>query len=332
MALHKCDKELRSDDEFIQGELAFIVAGNKCRLLDGRRTEGFIEEYSSETTMFRWRITKYEDKGSFWDLPAEKIKGFQFEKDSKKLSQDQVNALELKIKELDQPLVIKPQESDKVQTELEIKTVKETIKAWLIKKSLFFRDKEALDFNRKEGYKSLASDLMHYMESVDLAEEEKRTAEKVVLNPNSGEWVKGMSIILGEMGLAIYDGKIPRTKDIFQGRGSKDNRRKYIIHRLAFLRAFFELNEVQELVLFRGMSSEGDWEEIKRTYISYSFSLDVANEFSSLLRDSKYRSAYVMKSTCSIDKILMTYLETEAMNQQYKEAEALVLCEGSIQL
>jgi len=93
VSLHKHDINMKSDEEYLPGDLSFLVKGNICRLLDGRRTEGYIEEYYEESAMFRWRITKFEDKGDFWDLDAEQIKNFQFEKDSKSLSKDDIDKI-----------------------------------------------------------------------------------------------------------------------------------------------------------------------------------------------------------------------------------------------
>ena len=90
MSIHQYDDKMRPDQEFITGDLSFLVEGNHGRLLDGRRTTGFIEKYDPASAMFKWRITKYEDKGTYWDMPAEAVKNFQFEKDAKRLEQGQI--------------------------------------------------------------------------------------------------------------------------------------------------------------------------------------------------------------------------------------------------
>lgn len=332
MGIHECDKDIRLDNEFISGELSLLVEGNRCRLLDGRRTAGIIEKYSSESAMFRWRITKYEDKGKHWDLPAEHIVKFQFEKDSCRLDNDDVEAIKLRINELNEELSIIPREEDRIKSEKEIEQVKENVIKWLHKNSLFFRNKEVIDFSKHKGSQSLAKDLCNYMKSVDLEIEEKITSETLVLNPNSGEWIKGMSIVFAEMGLASYKDSIPRTKDIFTERGSKENRRKYLINRLAFLRAYFTMCNIKEVVIYRGMSTELGWTKVERTYLSCTLSLDVAKEFSDFSRESRYKNSYLVKLSCPIEKIFMTYLETEAMNRQYKEAEAIILYDGAIRV
>lgn len=206
----------------------------------------------------------------------------------------------------------------------------EEIKKWLKDNSLFFTSNEKLNFNSKVGSLTLAKDLNKYMKLKGLFDIEKKTAETMVLNPKSGEWIKGMEIMLGEMGLVSYRGKIPRTKDIFTGLGSKNKRYEYIINRLAFIRAYFNLLNIKEIVIYRGMSSENDWSKIPRTLLSCTLSYDVAKDFSNFNKESKYRNSYIIKMTCPVKKLFMTYLETEELNKQYKEAEAIILYDSMI--
>ena len=79
MTLHQFDENMKPDSEYFYGDLSFLVPGNVCRLLDGRRTPGFIEEVCTESAMFRWRISNFEDKGRYWDVPLEHIDDYQFE-------------------------------------------------------------------------------------------------------------------------------------------------------------------------------------------------------------------------------------------------------------
>lgn len=43
LCTHQIDNDMRSDDGFVSRDLIFLVEGNRRRLLDGRRTTGFIE-------------------------------------------------------------------------------------------------------------------------------------------------------------------------------------------------------------------------------------------------------------------------------------------------
>jgi hypothetical protein len=163
------------------------------------------------------------------------------------------------------------------------------------------------------------------MESQHIEHLEQKTADIVVMNPYSGEWIKGMRVAFAEMGLVDYHDKIPRTKDIFTGVGSKALRRKYILHRLSFIRAYFELLGISEIVLFRGMSSTKEWGPVRqRSLVSFTFNKKVAESFANFGKPKDFKHAYLLKRTIPVEKLFMSYLETEAMNRQYKEAEALI--------
>ena len=59
MSIHQNDINKNPDILYENGSVDFLVKGNKCRFLDGRRTEGYIEEILLGTGCFRWRITNY---------------------------------------------------------------------------------------------------------------------------------------------------------------------------------------------------------------------------------------------------------------------------------
>ena len=166
---------------------------------------------------------------------------------------------------------------------------------------------------------------MRYMTSVGMEEIERRTAENIVLNPGSGEWVKGMEIMLAEMGLVKYRSKVTRTKGVFEGLGAKEERRRYLIHRLAFVRALFGLLETDEITLYRAGMIEVGRTKPPSVFASYTFNLDVAKSFCDFDRDSAFKHSYLIKKTVPVRRVFMTYLETRAMNAEYMEAEVLVL-------
>ena len=98
MEIHKFNKNMLPDSVFVQGSVKYLVTGNKCRLLDIRRTPGIIEDYFENSAMFRWRITDFEDKGKYWDIPAEDIIRYQFTKDSKLLDHSDIKMINKEIK------------------------------------------------------------------------------------------------------------------------------------------------------------------------------------------------------------------------------------------
>ncbi len=293
MPLHQNNKNMLPDSYFETGTIAHIVAGNKGRVLDGRRTPGFIESYNAESAMFIWRITDFEDKDNYWEIPAEEIKNYQFEKKSAKLGINNIKIIEDKCKIFEQKLKITSNKNE-LNTALKLITDKKLlIKNWLIEQSEFVKFGHLkLDITAKTGNKFLFNDLKNYLTINNLYELEKKTAEQYSLNPYSGEWIKGLKIVLAEMGLLDFNDKMPRTADIFSGIGKKNKRKNYIITRMAFVQAYLELAELNEIQLFRGMVTEKDNYETTKTIISASFNPNVAKEFSSLTVNDNARFSY----------------------------------------
>ena len=277
MSVHEFDKEMLPDSEFEAGTLKFLVKENQARCLDDRRTPGIIEEIFYDIGMFRFRITKFEDKGDYWDLPIEKVTSFQFYLNSKTLTGVEIQNLNKVIEKYKEKLIIEPKIDKFLETEKLISETKIKIISWLKINSRFFKKYQKITL--KKPYILLSKDLIAYLKQVGVYELETLTTKILVKNPSSGEWIKGLEICLAEMGLITYEGLKPRTKDIFTGLGDKSLRIKYLIHRIAFLRAYYELLGFTELSVYRGMATTSEWQSFPKTFISYTTDDKVAKSF-----------------------------------------------------
>lgn len=332
MKIHQFNPDMKADTEFIPGELSLLVEGNCCRLLDARRTPGIVEKCFSTSAMFRWRITDFEDKGGFWDLPIERIIGLQFAPDSKRLSEDKVKKLESLIEQFNEKVDILIDLSVQQRTIQKLAGLRERCVKWFEQESKFYSEGKRLNLQDSEGPASLRSDTQRYMRMIGLAQQEELTTETYVLNPDSGEWFKGLVIVLAELGLQPCSVLKPRTEDIFKGIGSRENRAEYLLHRMAFLQTLFKLQQRSTLTLFRGMSAEGEWRNTEpRAFSSWTFKKEVAESFVEFDVDSRFKHSYLIKRSFPVNQLLMSYLETDAMNRQYKEAEAVVRNPGPIE-
>lgn len=326
MDLHQNNKNKLPDTCFEKGTLYHIVPGNKGRVLDGRRTPGFIEKYDDESAMFVWRITDFEDKGKYWEVPAEEIVAYQFEKTSSKLSKNKVMNIESKCELFSERLVICGSDSEYKKTLRSIEKEKDKVNNWFLDQSEFVRlGKCQIDIRSKEGSQLLFDDLVSYMEISGVHDLETKTASQYLLNPYSGEWIKGLRIVMAEMGLIDFNEKKPRTKNIFKGIGSKDNRKNYIISRMAFIQAFFDLAGYRNVQLFRGMSTERELFEKPKTLISASFNPEVGKSFSDIDTNEQVTFSYLIKFTYPTKNLFMTFFETKAFNERYKEQEAVII-------
>ncbi len=326
MSLHQFNPNSLPDSQFKIGSLKYLVAGNKSRLLDQRRTPGEIEKIFAEEGMFRWRINDFEDKGKYWDLPLESVDRMQFAQDVAETSNEQTKEFQVIIESLNKRLIIGIDEKKRVATLEKINFEKREIRKWLTTNSVFFKSGESFNLESASGSISLADDLIKYMTSVGLGEQEQLTSETYVLNPSSGEWIKGLQITIAKLGLKQFVGSAPRTKNIFEGAGAVELRKRYVIQRFSFIQAMFELLGHTEIKLYRGMSSDGDWQTIsERFFSSWSFSKKVAEAFASLEKESSAKHFYLIKRTFPIEKLFMSYVETKAMNNQYEEVEAVIM-------
>jgi len=323
-SLHQHHSEMESDDLFENGTLAHLAIGNTGRVLDGRRTPGYIESYDAESAMFIWRITDFEDKGLCWEIPAEEIDRYQFRKGSTKLSPAAIEAIAVRCRHFQQPLRILKNAASYEHTQMLIREQELFASAWLEQNSRFIQKKKKLDLNAQTGDHDLYLDLEDYLKHKCLNELEIKTANQYLLNPYSGEWLKGLKIVMAEMGLIDFEGTIPRTSDIFEGIGKKELRKQYIIARTAFLRSLFKMSGLYEIPLFRGMSSSTNLFETPCTLLSTTFSVKTAQAFASFDQSSLYKSAYLIKFCYPVENLFMTFLETKQFNERYREQEAIV--------
>ncbi len=330
-ATHQFNQNMISDDLFVAGALKYLVIGNECRLLDKRRTPGFIESIDMDGGFFRWKISDFEDKGKFWDVEFERANAYQFKKDSAELTSTEVDEINLRVVALDKCIDIAESESNKFNTKKSIASKVVEIESWLNRSSKFFNTTPSIDFQSLHGPQLLREDFNRFISDVGMAEMEERTANTQVLNPHSGDWIKAMQIVMAEMGLKTYRGRDVRSSGAFSGIGTKENRRRYIEYRLGFIRTVLSRIGLREVELYRGMSTEWEWRpDAARQYrywSSWTFNFKVAADFSELKPGSKHKNSYLIKRAIPVEQLFMTFLETEAMNRQYLESEALVLHE-----
>lgn len=321
MSIHLQEENKRNDSEFKAGALQWLKEGHICRLLDGRRTTGYIETIFEQSAMFRWRITQFEDAGKYWDLPFSAINNFQFERQVVEIKQEKIDQYEALEAHFSKTLHIPRDLNLYEETQKELAIFENDATSYI---QTNIGEISGFDLAHFTAQESLFDVFEAYMASHDLIKEELRTQMLLVLNPDSGEWMKGLKIVMAEMGLTSYKGLIPRTTDIFEGRNSKANRKKYLLHRLAFLRACYRYYGHEEVPLFRGMATESEYTRVERSLVSCTFDCKVAQSFSGFEPVCPYRNGYVVKLTVPVDQLFMTYNETRAMSQQYKEAEAVI--------
>lgn len=322
--VYQFNPDMLTDTCFHRGDLKYLVPGNEGRWLDPRRTPLRVLDVKRTSGCFVVEILDFEDKGARWELPLECVDRCRFAQGSAEASTTDIALYTEIISRLDRALEIPADLSCRKTSEASIAAQRADIGAWLESESTFLRSGAPLDVSGRTGNEALWTDLKRYMTEEDLWDVEEAFAKQYVCNPNSGELVKGHRIVLAELGLVSFGGKQVRDADLFSGSWSKQRRADHILHRLAFVRELFERLGHSAVVLYRGLSCQGQPETRGHdSFISATFSSEVAmSHFNDRDRGS---TGVLLRQSVPIERLFMSFLETAQMNQHYKEAEAVLL-------
>jgi hypothetical protein len=177
---------------------------------------------------------------------------------------------------------------------------------------------------RRTGDSALFGLLEEYLSACGLIESEGRFAESFASNPNSGELIKGHAIVLAELGLCPYHGRVVRDRDLFAEPWTKQRRGEHIIARLAFVQELWATWGHHVVTLYRGAAVDEPLRPRKpASFVSATFSRDVATDhFES---GPTTHTAVLWRQQVPINRLFMTFLETRAMNERIHEAEAILI-------
>jgi hypothetical protein len=300
--IYEHDASAAPDTDFAPGRPAHLVPGNRARLLDPRRTPVTVTGLSVPTGMFSVRVEAFEDAGAVWEVPFEDAGRFQFARSGQ--VRDDVAELEAAVARLDRPLTIEghaPALDRLVEA-------REAAREWAIPVAEL-----ASYVDERIGEPALYRALAAFMENRGVAALEHAFADRFVGNPWSGELVKGHAIVLAELGLCPFRGKAVRDPALFDGEWSRERRATHLLSRMAFVQEVYG----GPVTVFRGSR-----EPETASFVSASFSRAVA------IANVAGRAGVVREWRMPAERLFMTFLETEAMNRRYREAEAVLLGRG----
>ncbi len=320
--VHMSDPNKAPDSAFDPASLDQLTPGNSGRLLDLRRTPVTVVSVDVAAAMVSLRVTAFEDAGTLWEYPFETfLSRFQMAPDEARADAALVDEYAAAMARLDQSMIVQADVEVGQATGTRIADAVAEAADWMAVHGSF--DIGTLSTDRVEGYAALYADLRAWMTTRDLADMETAFAAQYVSNPWSGELVKGHRVVLAELGLCPYSGSVIRRPNLFEGAWSKARRADHIVARLAFVRALFRAASMPRLALYRGVATEGRMAPPRNnSFVSTSLSREVADAFF-----SGGATSALFRQSVPIERVFMTYLETEAMNLQYKEAEVIVLYE-----
>lgn len=326
MSVYQSDPNPRPDSEFEPGTLAHLVPGNRGRMLDPRRTGVSLTALHPERGAMDLRIEAFEDKGAVWEIPFEEIGHYQFAKGSATADESVQAEARAAVERLDRPLEVPRNDDARADTLACLAAYREDADRWLGGHARFFREGGELpDPDTRCGDSRLAADLTAYLGSHGLTGLESVFATRFVSNPYAGEMVKGHRLVMAELGLTPFRGKVVRDPDLFEGAWARERRREHILRRMAFVHAVFLRLELPRVNLFRGFSTTDPVRPpANRTFVSASFSLAVAKSHFTSAADG---TGVLYRHAVPVERLFMTYHETAQMNEQFLEAEAVVLYE-----
>jgi len=323
--VYASDPASAPDTEFTSGALHHLVPGNRGRLLDARRTPISVVDVSAERGSFVVRIEGFEDRGAEWELGLHEAGHFQFARDAKVAAGLELGELEKALERFDRELVVECDVAARRDSLSRLEEYRERAGRWLEQHAGDPEPDLALRIEAREGERSLFLLMEEFAAELGVGELERSFTSAFVTNPRAGELVKGHAIVLAELGLCPYRGRVARDPALFAGGRSRELRAEHILWRLAFTQALWRrLPDSRALPLYRGAAYHTPpASQRSGSFISATFSRAVAE--SHFEGGPSTRAAVLWRQPLPLERLFMTFLETRAMNDRYREAEAVLI-------
>lgn len=324
--VYESNPDPEPDSAFVPGDLAHLVVGNHGRQLDARRTPIAITAVAPEVGAFEVELRAFEDAGARWRLALEEVGRFQFAAGAARARPAAVAELERALARFDRPLAMAADPAARVATLERVRRERDAVRAWRAERGTRGR----IELDLAECVAARAGDvrwqalLVERLGALRLDDLERELAATVVSNPASGELVKGHAIVLAELGLCPYEGKVVRDPAVLEGAWSRERRAEHVVARLAFVQEMLATAGHDTVTLYRGAAVDGPLPAPRpRSIVSATFSREVAEAH--FEGGSSTQVAVLWRQAVPIERVLMTFVETAEMNARYREAEAVLV-------
>ncbi len=324
MNIYQHDPDREPDDLFEPGDLHHLVPGNTGRLMDARRTPVVVVGLRPEAGFVRVEIRGFEDTGAVWETPLEKVGHYQFRRGEPRADAESVELLGEIIERCAGPGDLPADAAMRVRTQARLEALTAEAGAWIAGRPGDPLEGVAVDAGAGETDPRLWTLLEAWMEEADLAGVESAFSRQWVSNPYSGDLVYGHRVVLAELGLVAYEDRRLRDPEVFEHPWTREQRAGHLLRRMAFVRALFPRLGLSHPVLFRGMTLRARLEPpANGSLIAATFDRRVAQSHFDLAPEDP--AAVLFRQTVPMERIVMTFIETRAMNAQFREAEAVLL-------
>jgi hypothetical protein len=291
-------------------------------LLDARRTPVTLVDVAVERGAFVVRVEAFEDAGATWELFLGELKRFQFERDAAHASESEAGQLRQSLARFDRELLIQCAAGDRDASLKELQRRREQVRHQFGSRVDLGAVDAEQSISRRQGDPRLYELTEELLGEHGLGAIERDLLAPLISNPRAGEMVKGHAIVLAELGLFPYHGRIIRDPDLFAGGRSKEVRSDHLLWRMAFTQELW--SSVGPVPIFRAAASDDALRTADNPpFLSATFSRAVAN--SHFEGGPSTSAAVLMRQTLPLERLLMSFLETRAMNDRFREAEALLI-------
>ena len=320
--VYQSDPAAEPDSHFLAGELALAVAGNRGRLGDARRTPLTLTAVDLPRGEIEVRIDAFEDEGARWRLPLWEVSRLQLARDSDRAAPGTTRAMHDACERFRRALVVDADLGAAADTWRRVAEQRTAVGPALAGLDPPIDLRACVE--RREGDAHVCAALDRYLASQDLLAMDQSFCATMVSNPASGELVKGHALVLAELGLCRFDGTVVRDPGLFDEPWSRRRRARHLIARMAFIQELWAVGVEAPLILYRAAATERPLCATRSaSFVSCTFSEPVADAHFA----GGPATPHAVKWRQAVDpaRLVMTFLETAAFSQRFKEAEAVLI-------
>jgi hypothetical protein len=324
--VYQSDPDPAPDAGFLPGELRHLVAGNRGRLLDLRRTPVLVTKVTPGSGFFEVEIGAFEDAGARWLVPLEDVTRYQFPAGGRVASRRTLAELRAAVARYDVRVTVAAGPAARARAVRLLRAERSRAAAWLASAGAPERFDPLPYLESATGWADAADWLTAYLASRGLAGLEAAFAAGYVSNPWAGDLVLAHLTVLAELGLGPLSARAIRDPGAFAGQWSRPRRAEHLLARTGFAQELWA-RAAPPVTVYRGIGLAGDGAQGRPTasrlpVVSASLSRRVAE---SHFGSDRATAGALYRQPLEPGRVFMTCLETAAMNRQYAEAEAVLL-------
>jgi len=321
--VYETDPDAAPDSAFVPAELGHLVPGARLRLRDDRRTPLRVLGVDLPRGLVALEVGAFEDAGARWELPVEDVARLQAPRDAPRAPPAQVGALREAVARLDRPLRVPAPAAARAATLARVARERAALRPVLDAAGVPARLDVADAVERRTGPPELVALADALVARRGLTELDRAFCEELV-RQGAGEEVKAHAIVLAELGLCPYKGKVLRDPALLEGRRSRARRAEHLVLRMGLAQELWARTGRPTVTLLRAATADGELPPPPRgSFVSATCSRAVAEDH--FAGGPTTRVAVLLRQEVALERVVLSFLETAAMNARFREAEVLLV-------